>query len=75
MIPRYETEVMREVWAEELKFGLWLELELAVLEVRAEAGELPMEQFERIKSKARFSIERINEIEAEIGRAWLMDLA
>ena len=67
MIPRYETEVMREVWAEELKFGLWLELELAVLEVRAEAGELPMEQFERIKSKARFSIERINEIEAEIG--------
>jgi len=54
---------MGAVWSEENKFQKWLEVELAVCEVHAEMGTIPPEALDQIKSRAKFSVARINEIE------------
>jgi adenylosuccinate lyase len=63
MIERYTLPEMGALWTEQNKFQKWLEVELAVCEVHAEMGTIPREAVEQIRSRARFSVERINEIE------------
>src|SRR5881398_1415052 len=63
MIERYTLPEMGALWSEQNKFQKWLEVELAVCEVHAEMGTIPREALEQIKSRAKFSVERINEIE------------
>lgn len=63
MIERYTLPEMGELWTEQSKFQKWLEVEIAVCEVHAEMGTIPPEALEQIKSRAKFSVERINEIE------------
>lgn len=54
---------MGALWSEQNKFQKWLDVEIAVCEVHAEMGTIPREALEQIKSRAQFSVERINEIE------------
>ncbi|MGH9875246.1 MAG: adenylosuccinate lyase [Pyrinomonadaceae bacterium] len=63
MIERYTLPEMGVLWTEQSKFQKWLEVELAVCEVHAEMGAIPREALEQIKARAKFSVERINEIE------------
>ncbi len=63
MIARYTLPEMGALWSEENKFQKWLEVELAVCEVHAEMGTIRHDALEQIKSRAKFSVERINEIE------------
>ncbi|MFZ0064517.1 MAG: adenylosuccinate lyase [Pyrinomonadaceae bacterium] len=63
MISRYTLPEMGAVWSEQNKFQKWLDVELAVCEVHAEMGTIPREALEQIKTRARFSVARINEIE------------
>jgi adenylosuccinate lyase len=63
MIERYTLPEMGAIWSLENKFQKWLDVEIAVCEVHAEDGIIPPEALEEIKSKAAFTVERINEIE------------
>jgi adenylosuccinate lyase len=63
MISRYTLPEMGALWSEQNKFQKWLEVELAVCEVHAEMGTIPREAVEQIKAGARFTVERIGEIE------------
>jgi adenylosuccinate lyase len=63
MIPRYTLPEMGALWSERNKFEKWLEVELAVCEVHAEMGTIPREALAEIRSRASFTVERINEIE------------
>src|SRR5256712_8159668 len=63
MIERYTLPEMGALWSEETKFQKWLDVEIAVCEVHAEMGTIPREALEQIKSRAKFSVARINEIE------------
>jgi len=63
MIDRYTLPEMGALWSEETKFQKWLDVEIAVCEVHAEMGTIPREALEQIKSKAKFSVDRIHEIE------------
>ena len=54
------------IWTEENKFQTWLEVEILVCEALAGMGEIPKKAAQNIRKKARFSIERIDAIEAEI---------
>jgi adenylosuccinate lyase len=63
MIDRYTLPEMGAVWSEETKFQKWLDVEIAVCEVHAEMGTIPRDALEQIKSRAKFSVARINEIE------------
>lgn len=63
MIDRYTLPEMGAIWTLENKFQKWLDVEIAVCEVHAEDGTIPAEAVAEIKSKAAFTVERINEIE------------
>lgn len=54
---------MGAVWSQQNKFQKWLDVEIAVCEVHAEDGIIPADALAEIKSKAAFSVNRINEIE------------
>jgi adenylosuccinate lyase len=63
MIDRYTLPEMGALWSEESKFQKWLDVEIAVCEVHAEMGTIPRDALVQIKSRAKFSVARINEIE------------
>ncbi|MDT7604671.1 MAG: adenylosuccinate lyase [Acidobacteriota bacterium] len=63
MISRYTLPEMGALWSEAARFQKWLDVEIAVCEVHAEMGTIPREALAEIKSKASFTVERINEIE------------
>ena len=63
MIDRYTLPEMGALWSEETKFQKWLDVEIAVCEVHADMGTIPRDALEQIKSRAKFSVARINEIE------------
>jgi adenylosuccinate lyase len=63
MIERYTLPEMGALWSEQTKFQKWLDVEIAVCEIHAEMGTIPPEDLEQIKSRASFSVDRINEIE------------
>ncbi len=65
MIERYSRKVMRDVWTEEAKFQAWLDVEILIDEAWSKLGEIPPEDVEVIRRDAKFSVDRILEIEQE----------
>lgn len=63
MIPRYTRPQMGRLWDIETKYQRWLDIEVAVCEAWAELGQIPRDDLREIKKKARFDVERIDEIE------------
>src|SRR5258707_398614 len=57
---------MRELWADERKFSIWLEIEVLACEAMASLGLIPSADAEEIRAKARFSIPEIEEIEKRL---------
>jgi adenylosuccinate lyase len=57
---------MAKLWSDESKYQAWLDVELAVCEAQAELGLIPKEAIAEIKKGARFDVERIKTIEAEV---------
>lgn len=66
MIERYSREEMKKIWDLQSKFQYYLDVEIAVCEAYAKKGKFPKKDIEELKKKASFSIERIDEIEAEV---------
>ena len=54
---------MTRIWEAENRFQKWLDIEIYACEAHAEMGNIPHDAVERIKSKARFDVPRIDEIE------------
>src|SRR5437588_9950722 len=54
---------MRQLWSDERKFQIWLEIETLACEAMAELGNIPTEDAAEIGQKARFSIPEVAEIE------------
>ena len=63
MIARYTNPEMGRLWTDEHRFGAWLEVEIAVMRALAEAGEIPAEAVEAVRSGARVDAARIAELE------------
>src|ERR1051326_1094869 len=57
---------MGRIWSDENKFRMWLKVEVAATLTLAEAGIVPEEAAEAIRSKADFELQRIHDIEEEV---------
>jgi adenylosuccinate lyase len=57
---------MARIWSEHNRFAAWLRVELAATEVLAERGIVPRDALEAIRSRAKFDVARIEEIEREV---------
>ena len=78
MIPRYTLPEMENIWKEEEKFKIWLQIELLVCEAWSKLGKIPGEVVEKIKKKVSFNIDDIKRIENEVKHdviAFLTDLS
>ena len=66
MIERYTLPKMGKIWEPQNRFAKWLQVEILVCEAMAKEGMIPEKSLDTIKKKARFSIDRIQEIEEEV---------
>jgi len=66
MIERYSLPRMARIWAPDNRFQKMLDIELLACEAMAELGQIPKKSLNNIKTKAKFDIRRINEIEAKV---------
>jgi adenylosuccinate lyase len=63
VIDRYSRPQMRQIWSDERKYQIWLEIEILACEAMAQLGQIPKPDAAEIRKKARFSIPEIIEIE------------
>ena len=66
MIARYARPAMSRIWSDERRLAWWLEVELAVIEAREAARDLPPGTAARIRAAARLDEARRLAIEAEV---------
>ncbi len=69
---------MAAIWSDQNKFQKWLDVELAACHAHVKLGNLSSDDYRAICEKARFSVDRILEIEADIHHdviAFLTNLA
>ncbi len=66
MIARYTRPGMGQIWTDHSKYQFWLQVETAASLTLAEDGIVPLEAALAIRDRAKFSVERIQEIEAEV---------
>jgi adenylosuccinate lyase len=66
MIARYTRPAMGRIWSDENKYRCWLTVEAAASQTLARFGLVPQSAADAIRDRGNFSIERINEIEAEV---------
>jgi len=63
MIERYTRPEMGRIWEDDFKYQTWLQIEILASEARAELGQIPKEDVDLIKQKAKFDVKKILEIE------------
>ena len=57
---------MKKIWDLNSKFDYYLKVEIAVCEAYSKMGKIPKKDLDEIKKRAKFTIERIDEIEREV---------
>jgi len=66
LIARYTRPKMDQIWSDQNKYRMWLEVEAAASETLAEDGIVPKEAAKAIRERGAIDVARINEIEAEV---------
>jgi adenylosuccinate lyase len=66
MIPRYTNPEMASVWSDETRYAIWLDIERYALEGMVKIDKAPAEALKAYNEKAKFSVERVQEIEREV---------
>lgn len=66
MIPRYSRPEMANIFEQENKYRIWLEVETLALEKMADLGIVPQSAAKALREKGAFDVARINEIEEEV---------
>ncbi|MBU1006832.1 MAG: adenylosuccinate lyase [Candidatus Omnitrophica bacterium] len=63
MIPRYSLPKMSNIWSDQNRFQKMLDIEILACEAMSNLGKVPKKDLKKIKSKAKFSVKRIEKIE------------
>ena len=63
MIDRYTSPEIAALWTKEKKFATWLKDELNATDAWVKLGKVPAEAAEAMRKNAKFTVERIEEIE------------
>jgi adenylosuccinate lyase len=66
LIARYTRPEMARIWSDENRFRTWLAVEIAATETLSAARLVPKDAARAIRERANFSIDRIQQIEAEV---------
>lgn len=66
MIERYTLQEIANIWSDENRFSTWLKIEVFACEANNKLGLVPSTALKNIRSKAKFNVKKINEIEAVV---------
>lgn len=63
MIPRYSRKVVKDIWEDQNKFQIWLDIEILACEAMESLGQIPKGTTNKFKKKAFFKVKEIETIE------------
>ena len=66
MIKRYSRKELTNIWSEENKYKIWLDVEVAAAEAMEKLGQIPRGVASIVRKKARINVNRIHKIESEV---------
>ncbi len=66
MIKRYSRKELTDIWSEENKYKIWLNVEVAAAEAMEKLNQIPRGVASTVKKKARINVKRIHQIEADV---------
>lgn len=66
MISRYSRKELTQIWSEENKYKIWLNIEIAAAEAMEKYKIIPKGVSSIVKTKAKIKVKRIHEIEAKV---------
>ncbi len=66
MIKRYSRQELIDIWSEENKYKIWLEVEIAAAEAMERLGQIPKGVSAIVRKKAKINVSRIHKIESEV---------
>ena len=66
MIKRYSRKELTDIWSEENKYKIWLDVEVAAAQAMEKLGQIPRGVSSIVKSKARINVKRIHQIKAKL---------
>ncbi len=66
MIKRYSRKELTDIWSEENKYKIWLNVEVAAAEAMEKLGQIPRGVASVVRKKAKINVSRIHKIESEV---------
>ena len=66
MISRYSRKELTEIWSEENKYKIWLDVEIAAAQAMEKFKIIPKGVVKKVKSKAKINPKRITQIENKV---------
>ena len=66
MIKRYSRKELTDIWSEENKYKIWLDVEIAAAQAMEKLGQIPKGVSSTVKKKARVNVKRIHQIESQV---------
>ena len=66
MIARYSRKELTNIWSEENKYKIWLEVEIAAAEAMENLGQIPKGVSSTVKKKGKIKVNRIHQIEFKV---------
>jgi len=66
MIERYSRKKLTDIWSEENKYQIWLDVEVAAAEAMEKMGQIPRGVASVVRKKAKINVKRIQQIESKV---------
>ena len=66
MIERYSRKEIRDIWNEENKYKIWLDIEIAAAEAMERIKIIPRGVAKKTRKKAKINVKRIHQIESKV---------
>ena len=66
MIKRYSRKELTDIWSEENKYKIWLDVEIAAAQAMEKLGKIPKGVSSVVKKKAKIDVNRIHQIESQV---------
>ena len=66
MIKRYSRKELTDIWSEENKYKIWLDVEIAAAQAMEKLGQIPKGVSSVVRKKAKINVKRIHQIENQV---------
>ena len=63
MIPRYSRSIVTDIWSQESKYKIWLDIEIFAAEAMEKYKIIPKGVAKKVRKKSKINVKRIDDIE------------